>query len=313
MKRDNAIETIARDHISGSRRITEQLADLIATRFAKKRPAKEARRALLEIARVIIPAHGAMAPVVNLFNHLFNRLNRSLDPAQNASIVARAAEEFAARLADHGKKIADHVFALVQNEAVVLTHSASHAVLESLDASWARGKRFSVICTESRPMMEGRKLARLLAAKQVPTCLVTDAQAFALLKGETEFRSKVDLVLVGADAISRAGVTNKTGTLGLAVAARSWSVPFYVLAGSEKFLPRSYPVRTAIREKPAREILAPRPPGLSIINRYFDITPLADITGVVTEKGLLSGRRLIGALENLRLHPLLRQLVQEIL
>jgi len=196
---------------------------------------------------------------------------------------------------------------------VVLTHSASQAVREGLNFCWTRGRRFSVICTESRPVFEGASLARAFAAKGIPTCLVTDAQAFALLKGETEFRGKVSVVLVGADSVSRQGVTNKAGTLGLALAARSWSIPLYVLAGSEKFLPAAYPVQRAIQPKPAEEVLSSPPEGLTVMNRYFDVTPLPYITAVMTEVGLLRERKLTARLGKLTLHPLLASLVQEVL
>ena len=154
-------------------------------------------------------------------------------------------------------------------------------------------------------------LACELARTRIPTCLITEAQAFALLKGEIEFRGKLSFVLVGADAVSAREVVNKAGTLGLAVAAKQWSVPFYVSAGSEKFLPAFYPLRRAIRQKPAEEILSSPPAGLNIINRYFDITPLSYVTAVVTEQGPLSRRRVAAMLRKRTPHPLLRKLVQE--
>jgi translation initiation factor 2B subunit (eIF-2B alpha/beta/delta family) len=265
------------------------------------------------MARMMIPAQPAMASVVNLFNHIFNRLDRARDQSPVALSASAAAQEFAAGMANHTDKISAHISALVRNGNVVLTHSASQTVREGLNACWKEGKQFSVICTESRPMREGAALARDFAAKGIPTCLVTDAQAFALLRGEAEFRGKVGMILVGADSVSPAGVTNKTGTLAFGLAARSWSIPFYVLGGSEKFLPPAYPARRAIQQKPAYEILSSPPPGLSIINRYFDITPLAYITAMITERGLISPRKLASALAKLTLHPLLQKLLRETL
>lgn len=119
------------------------------------------------------------------------------------------------------------------------------------------------------------------------------------------------MVLVGADSVAPAGLTNKAGTAALAMVARQCTVPLYALAGSEKFLPAAYPVRRVIGEKPAGEILARRPRGLRIINRYFDITPLPEFRAVVTEKGFLQARGLLRELQTLRPHRELIALLNE--
>jgi methylthioribose-1-phosphate isomerase len=167
-----------------------------------------------------------------------------------------------------------------------------------------------VLCTESRPACEGAALALDLTRHGIPTSLTTEAMAFYLMLAPPTLKDRVRLVLVGADSISRHGVTNKAGTLGLALAARSCSLPLYVLAGSEKFIPDVYPVKKAILHKPGGEILSPIPQGLTIINRYFDITPLQYVTATVSEKGPLSYRGLRASLRGLRIHPDLMKIVR---
>jgi translation initiation factor 2B subunit (eIF-2B alpha/beta/delta family) len=314
MAHDAQTEEIRRDNVSGAQQLTEKIARLIVDRFEPGRlSARESKRLLIEMARTFIRAQPAMAPVINLFNHLFNRLEPTQARLAAGRSLSEAAQDFARAMTRHTNEISARLFTLVRDKNVALTHSASQAVREGLNFCWTRGRRFSVICTESRPVLEGASLARAFATKGIPTCLVTDAQAFALLKGETRFHGKISLVLVGADSVSRQGITNKAGTLGLALAARSWSIPFYVLAGSEKFLPAAYPVERAIQLKPPGEILSSPPQGLTVMNRYFDVTPLPYITALVTEEGRLSQRQSTARLGKLALHPRLAKIVQEVL
>ena len=112
-----------------------------------------------------------------------------------------------------------------------------------------RGAALRVHCTESRPLCEGTVLAQDLARAGIATTLSTDSLAFSLLR-----QARDPVLAAGADAITAEGVINKAGTLGLATAARSWGIPFYVLAGSEKFLSgrilRRPPTGTARRGSP---------------------------------------------------------------
>jgi translation initiation factor 2B subunit (eIF-2B alpha/beta/delta family) len=313
MAKDSPARRIQKDNVSGAQQLTEKIAQLIAERFSgRKLTAKQTTRMLSDMAHAMVQAQPAMASVINLFNYVFNRLDRIREPSTAGRSVSAAAQSFARGMAAHTDEISARLFALVRDENVVLTHSSSQAVRAGLLFCWHRGRRFSVICTESRPMLEGSNLARAFVAEGIPTCLVSDAQAFALLKGETEFRGRVSLVLVGADSVSRQGVTNKTGTLGLALAARSWSVPFYVLAASEKFLPAAYPVHRAIQSKPAKELVATPSRGLTVMNRYFDVTPLPYVTAALTEDGPLLPRELAARLRPLTLHPMLAKIVKEV-
>jgi methylthioribose-1-phosphate isomerase len=111
----------------------------------------------------------------------------------------------------------------------------------------------------------------------------------------------VDLVLVGADRVTRRGdVCNKIGTYLKAVAARANDIPFYAAVptptidwGIEDGL-REIP----IEERPGDELRVVRgligerfaevaiaPPTTPIANPAFDVTPAEYVTGLITEKG----------------------------
>jgi methylthioribose-1-phosphate isomerase len=105
---------------------------------------------------------------------------------------------------------------------------------------------------------------------------------------------RIDAVLVGADRVAANGDTaNKLGTLSLALAARAFAVPFYVVAPGSSF-DLSLPDGTAIpiEERDPAEVLtwggrATAPGGARAWNPAFDVTPAAYVTAWVTERGVL--------------------------
>ncbi|UCH72037.1 MAG: hypothetical protein JSW62_00350, partial [Thermoplasmatales archaeon] len=69
-------------------------------------------------------------------------------------------------------------------------------------------KIFSVVCTESRPINEGVKLARILGKNDIKVKLVVDSAVF-------NFIPDANIILVGSDAITINGLINKIGTKGI--------------------------------------------------------------------------------------------------
>jgi translation initiation factor 2B subunit (eIF-2B alpha/beta/delta family) len=96
-----------------------------------------------------------------------------------------------------------------------------------------------------------------------------------------------DLILVGADALSSLGVVNKIGTHGLALAAKQYNKPIYALCSMDKILPKEYPIIYKYEKNPY-EIISKPIKNITPVNYYFDLTPLEFITGIITEKGILS-------------------------
>jgi len=152
---------------------------------------------------------------------------------------------------------------LIQRRSVVLTHSASSTVERALHAA---PRPFRIVVTESRPLGEGERLADRLSGEGLDVQLIPDASLCLWLP-------RVDLVLVGADAITPQGIVNKVGTRLLALAASDAGVPFHVVCTTDKI------VDTV---SVGREDL-------------FDLTPLSLITSVVTEEGVRKPSSFTGA------------------
>jgi translation initiation factor eIF-2B subunit delta len=153
------------------------------------------------------------------------------------------------------------------------------------------------VCTESRPLYEGRKVAEALIEAGIHTTLVTDASVSHVV-------SQVDLVMVGADSVSSDGLVNKMGTCGVALAARAHGVPFYALCGSEKLLPEGSPY-FEVQARDPEEVWPGSPQAVEVLNYYFEVTPLEYLSGLVTEKGLITPGELWEMLGGLKIHEML--------
>ena len=69
------------------------------------------------------------------------------------------------------------------------------------------------------------------------------------------FLSDVDLTLIGADAITSAGIINKIGTLGLAAYNYKLKKPTYALGSNIKFLPKNFKLKIHLKKNP-KEIIS---------------------------------------------------------
>jgi translation initiation factor 2B subunit (eIF-2B alpha/beta/delta family) len=143
------------------------------------------------------------------------------------------------------------------------------------------GRLGKLFIMESRPRLEGRATAKAVAEMGVECTLVADAMGPSLIK-------EVDLAVVGADAILKdGGVVNKIGTFPISLACKDARKPLCVLAESIK-LDRRFDSNTwpGSEERDEFELL-PRPPrSLRALNRYFDLTPPANVSCVVHEDGI---------------------------
>jgi translation initiation factor eIF-2B subunit delta len=274
------LRAIVEDHLSGASALTERTAQVLDDAVACSRAATvEAVRAeVLDIGAQVIGAHPNMAPLVHLVNAAVRAVAEAATPEDARLAIRRALERFRREQQEHVRALQERVSDLIPDGARVLIHSFSSTVLSALDAARARGRSVSIVCTESRPLFEGRRTAEHALALGLPVTLIVDAAI-------GEWAGRCTLALVGADCVSPEGVTNKIGTRLLALAAREHGIPVYALAESSKFFP--VPLRTARAHSPT-EVWEMPPAGLTIWNEYFETTPLEAFAGICSESGLLS-------------------------
>ena len=294
------IKNIRDDNISGAVELTKQAAHILLSVIDQvDEPSASRLTQTIEVTVIaLVQAQPTMAPLFNLGN----RVLRTIEPLrQKESIrqtLQQSCQDFLAQIEHSGHIIAARAAELIEDGMTIMTHSASATVLRAFLTARQTGKQFEVICTESRPMREGVKLAESLSRAGIPVKLIVDAATFSQL-------AEVQLIFVGADSVSPAGLVNKSGTLGLALAAAMQNVDLYALCGSEKFLPQDYSLPPEPLKNP-HEILAEPVENVTVLNYYFDQTPLNYLHGLISENGFLKAPALRQALADFEIHPLLR-------
>ncbi len=188
---------------------------------------------------------------------------------------------------------------LVQDGFGILTHcntgglatAAYGTALSVIFTAYEQGKSIHVFCDETRPLMQGARLTswELLQAG-IPATLICDSMAAQVMK-----EGKINMVIVGADRIAANGDSaNKIGTYGLSVLAHAHKIPFYVAAPSSTFdLSIEDGSGIPIEQRNPKEITEPfgkqvAPTGVSVYNPAFDVSPAHLITGIITEKSLIT-------------------------
>ena len=181
------------------------------------------------------------------------------------------------------QKIAEVGSKRIFRHAKVLTHCHSSTVMELLRRAKLDGKTFEVVCTESRPVFQGRLTAKDMLDAGIKTTMIVDSAV-------RTFMNDIDLVFVGSDAITSEGnVINKIGTSMVALAAKEARTPFYVVSELLKFDPETVQGEyERIEERSPKEVWTDSPPGLVIRNPAFDVTRREFIHGIICEEGIIS-------------------------
>ena len=153
-----------------------------------------------------------------------------------------------------------------------------------------QGMDFKVFADETRPLLQGARLTSYELHKAgIDVTLICDNMASIVMKN-----GWVQACFVGCDRIAANGDTaNKIGTSGVAILAKHYGIPFYVL-GPTSTVDMSCPdgdhieielrdpeeIKSKFYEKPMA------PEGVKCYNPAFDVTDHDLITAIVTEKGI---------------------------
>src|SRR2546423_116537 len=149
-------------------------------------------------------------------------------------------------------------------------------------------RKWADLLIQTRPLLQGSRLTAFeLAHDKIPVKIIVDSATAQMMA-----RGAVDKILVGADRILKTGhVTNKIGTLPIALSAKFYGVPFYVAAPVSTVDMVTDPSRVVIEERNQREVLyvagrrvAPR--SVEALNPAFDVTPPELVTSIVTDRGM---------------------------
>ncbi len=199
-----------------------------------------------------------------------------------AKVVSSSSSQFLKDLEASKERIAEIGSKRIRDDMVVFTHCHSSTVTHLLSKAKEDGKRFEVVCTETRPVFQGRITAKEMLALGVKTTFIVDSAA-------RSFMRDADIVIVGADAITSEGnVINKIGTGTIALLAHEARKPFYVVAELLKFDPATVcGDYEKIEERSPDEVWKDAPEKLIVRNPAFDVTRRHFIHGVICEDGII--------------------------
>jgi ribose 1,5-bisphosphate isomerase len=202
--------------------------------------------------------------------------------------VVANANQFLKKLENTKEHIAEIGANRIRDGSVVFTHCHSSTVTRLLAKAKANGKNFKVICTETRPAFQGRITANELVGLGIETTFIVDSAA-------RSFMGNVDVVIVGADAITSEGnVVNKIGSSGIAVLAHEARVPFYVVSELLKFDSETLKGECEkIEQRSPAEVWSEAPPKLIVRNPAFDVTSNRYIHGLICEEGIIAPQTIV--------------------
>ncbi|MBW4720638.1 s-methyl-5-thioribose-1-phosphate isomerase [Saccharothrix obliqua] len=264
---------------------------VLAAREARGLPRAEARAHLERAGRMFVATRRTNNALRKAVAAVLAGVDAADDVEAGALAGAVAGDE---RYRARSRALGTHTARLLPDDGAVLTHCWADLYLtETVSAARAAGKHVRFFCTETRPYLQGARLtAETLAEMGVDTTLVTDGTGAAVLAA-----GEVDVLLTAADRVTMDGhVVNKVGTLGLAVAATAFEVPFLAMVQApDRLAPTAADV--PIEFRPGEEVLRTlgrRTASDRVRGWYpaFDVTPPRFVTTVVTDRGAYAPDRL---------------------
>lgn len=224
--------------------------------------------------------------------------NKDLPVEEIYHMIRLEADRINAEDIETNKAMAKYGNQIIKHGATILTHCNTGALatvgygtaLGVIREAHYSGKNIFVYADETRPRLQGGRLtAWELVQEGIPAKLIADNVAATLIRD-----GKIDLILVGADRIASNGDTaNKIGTFMLSVVAKAYNVPFYVVAPTSTI---DFSIESGedikIEERDATEVthidgIRIAPEGIEVYNPAFDVTPWENISGIITEKGII--------------------------
>ncbi|MHA1230477.1 MAG: S-methyl-5-thioribose-1-phosphate isomerase [Candidatus Helarchaeota archaeon] len=224
--------------------------------------------------------------------------NKNIEIPELKNLIINEAIQIATEDYEINKKMADIGATLIKQNYRILTHCNAGALATSgvygtalgvIKRAHELGKNIFVYADETRPRLQGARLTAFeLMQEKIPFKVITD-NMFSFVCSKNE----VDCVILGADRILKSGhVINKIGTSGVAIIAKHYGIPFYVVAPTSTFDLDTDVKDVIIEERDHSEVTTINgklivPKNTQVINPAFDITPPELVSAIVCEKGII--------------------------
>ena len=133
------------------------------------------------------------------------------------------------------KNLSQQALAHIHANELILTLGYSYTVEQFFIYAANKKRQFHVFILEHAPFFTGHQMAIKLSQKNIPVTVVTDSAVFAIM-------ARVNKIVIGTRSLlANGGLTAKSGTYNLALAAKNYNVPLLVCAPTYKFSPTYLP------------------------------------------------------------------------
>lgn len=296
-KSESILEEIRDDKIHGASYLVEKALGATSQFLKEIQPRKKEQYILFRAFTIkLLSTRREFAPLIRLANDLNNLWDNALSADSMLQKIKNLKEEW--ELAN--KNAVDHAVKVLKNCSKILVHSHSGTVTRTL----LEIKPSTVICTESYPGFEGYEQAKSILDHGIKTQMVVDTAVSAVTH-------EIDCVLLGCDAITTEGAFNKIGTTPLALIAREFGKPVYVVSTSHRFLPKSlyaFFYHGESSEVPKKQIKVEK-----FITPLLELIPWKLVTSVIIESGNYSPAEITNKIGDVKVHPVISAVLPEIM
>ncbi|MDY0096831.1 MAG: translation initiation factor eIF-2B subunit [Candidatus Dojkabacteria bacterium] len=195
-------------------------------------------------------------------------------------------DEYLFKISDSKRSIIELGLPYVKHFENVLTHCHSSTAVAILKGIGGLNSSFDVVCTETRPLFQGRTTAKSLLDDGISTTMIADSAAESFIIGRGSV--SIDAIFIGCDQITLDGYCiNKIGSWGIGMAANLASKPLYVVSPLLKVDPYIKAKDISIEIREDDELWSEAPKELKMFNPAFEIVDAKLITGFMTEFGII--------------------------
>ncbi len=278
-KYESLLIQLEKDKSSGSIDIAHKACNIFLT-FADEMDEcseKNIYNELLKISTRIINTQPDMALIYNLVFGCIESFGKN----GTTKDIVNYIDNFINSLNNSLNLITNHAVKIIKRAPTIGTISYSGSVKHFIMEYSKHNDSFQVIISESSPGDEGIHLAHELQLKNINLLLIPDSCWF--IYGE-----RCDAFVVGADAITEEFFINKAGSSVLALVARAFRRPFYVLGSKLKIMPKQVFQQGRVKRLTNEEWNPKIDDSIPYEAPMFERVPLELVTRIIAEDGMLT-------------------------
>ena len=274
---------------AGDIAITAGFGLYLAARRLEREGQAEDRMQLKKAASLLMATRPTGFHLAALLHKVLEKIDQAGSSQPPSEVILAYLQRALVRQREISQETGRQGESLLASGDTILTHCfAGAGLLYMLQYARDNGKDIKVVCTETRPYLQGARLTAWSVSEMgMDTTLITDNMAAWCMS-----QGMIQKVFTAADRIAMDGVVaNKVGTLQLAICARYFEIPFYILGygGPDRRTLKGKEI--PIEERDSREVLEFQGnaiSGVKVKGYYpaFDLTPPELISGVVTTSGI---------------------------